>query len=917
MSHDITASSTSVDTQTNDDKNSKSDARVPVEVVIEGQSSDTSTPTKMVVETTVTETEVVEKSIEPVDIEPSQEIAMLLGETPKSAKAAVQAELLTQAPTSEVSSAEVAKTKQVFAPDVATPAKPIVAKVKAAEVKAAAKPVETKSAETKLASTETVASKNAEPAVASPEIAASPSANPFEEMGLSPGVLKAIQSAGYETPSPIQSETVPHILSGRDLIGQAETGSGKTAAFAWPLLSKIDVKLARPQILVLAPTRELAIQVTAAFEKYASGMKGFRAVTIYGGQSYETQLRAIQRGVHVVVGTPGRMMDHLRRKTLNLDTLKTIVLDEADEMLRMGFIDDVEWILEQIPEERQILSFSATMPPPIQRIARRHLNNPAHVEIKSTSSTADSIEQSCMFVQPREKMERLARLIETEETDGVIVFVKTKNTTIVVAENLRQRGIISSALNGDIPQNQRERTVNQLKSGRINVVVATDVAARGLDVQRISHVINYDFPHDTEAYVHRVGRTGRAGRKGAAVLFVEPKEKGKLGRLQRDTNQRIEQFKQKSIDEINGLRIEKFKEKITAAIEDDQIKFFTKLISDFQSESDLPFGEIAGALAVLAQGETPLLLKELTTPRSNWRDKNDRGSDRGSKGGRNDRGAMTTYRVEVGRSHGVGPGNIVGAVTNEGNLNNADIGRINIFDQFSTIDLPSDLTPDVLDLLQNVNVMGNRLGLTKSDRTYAKSGGRRSGPSHGGGGGRYEKKKFGDKKYGGRQGDKKYGSKSYGDKKYADKQGDKPWASKKREGASSEGRSSGGASFDRSSKPSYDRSSKPAGSSDRSSKPSHSTYVRSGSKPSGSTAQTSKPSSSYDRSSKPTSSSDRSSKPGGYVSKNPKFGTDESKKFSVKRKPKTKAAEKAKNSRKAGAKPSSPMKKYVKIRSAK
>ena len=280
-------------------------------------------------------------------------------------------------------------------------------------------------------------------------------------------------------------------------------------------------------------------------------MKGFRAVTIYGGQSYETQLRAIQRGVHVVVGTPGRMMDHLRRKTLNLDTLKALVLDEADEMLRMGFIDDVEWILEQIPAKRQILSFSATMPEPIQRIARRHLNDPAHISIKSKSKTADSINQSCMFVQAREKMERLTRLIETEETDGVLVFVKTKNTTIVVAEALRQRGMIASALNGDIPQNQRERTVNQLKSGRINVVVATDVAARGLDVQRISHVINYDFPHDTEAYVHRIGRTGRAGRSGAAILFVEPKEKGKLGRLQRDTNQRIDQFKQKSIEQVN------------------------------------------------------------------------------------------------------------------------------------------------------------------------------------------------------------------------------------------------------------------------------------------------------------------------------------------------------------------------------
>ena len=574
-------------------------------------------------------------------------------------------------------------------------------------------------------------------------------ANFFAEMGLSPCVLEAIDQAGYETPTPIQSETVPYVLEGRDLMGQAETGSGKTAAFAWPLLSKIDATVRQPQVLVLAPTRELAIQVTASFERYARGIKGFRAVTIYGGQSYETQLRALSRGVQVVVGTPGRVMDHLRRQTLDLSNLKTLVLDEADEMLRMGFIDDVEWILEQIPNRRQILSFSATLPAPIQRIAKKYLHDPAHVAIKSKSATADSIKQSCLFLHPREKMERLVRILETEETDGVIIFVKTRNSTVVVAEGLTQRGIIATPLNGDIPQNQRERTINQLKSGRINVVVATDVAARGLDVQRISHVINYDFPHDTEAYVHRIGRTGRAGRTGNAILFVEPKEKGKLGRLQYATNQRIDTFKQKSIEEINQVRVEKFKQRVVDAVDDSQVKFFAKLISDLQNDTEIPFDKLAGALALLAQGESPLLLKELTNRKSNWKKSGDK------RNGGKERGPMTTYRIEVGRQHGIGPGNIVGAVTNEANLNNGEIGRINIFDRFSTIDLPSDLPQDTLDHLQQVHVSGQRLAISKSDRSYAKSGGRKSGPSHGGArsdrGKRYGEKRLGAKSSGNRK----------------------------------------------------------------------------------------------------------------------------------------------------------------------
>ena len=435
--------------------------------------------------------------------------------------------------------------------------------------------------------------------------------NPFEEMGLSPDVLEAINKSGYKIPSEIQAATIPIVLANLDLIGQAETGSGKTAAFALPLLSKIDLDAKRPQILVLAPTRELALQVAASFDKYAARIKGFRSVCIYGGQSYEAQIRSLQRGVQVVVGTPGRVMDHIRRQTLDLGALTTFVLDEADEMLRMGFVDDIEWILEHIPRERQTVMFSATMPDDIRRIARQHLRNPKHITIQSKTATADSISQQLMFVHPRDKAETLDRLLQTEERDGVLVFTKTRTTTIVVSEFLTQRGYRVAPLNGDMQQSQRERTVNQLKSGRIDVVVATDVAARGLDVERISHVVNYDFPHDTEAYVHRIGRTGRAGRDGNAILFVEPKEKGKLSRLQRATNQRIDQLREKSLDEINDIRVEKFLLKVTEAAKHPDVAMFTKILARHQKENETPIEEIAAALAVVAQGNTPLIMKEL------------------------------------------------------------------------------------------------------------------------------------------------------------------------------------------------------------------------------------------------------------------------------------------------------------------
>lgn len=530
----------------------------------------------------------------------------------------------------------------------------------------------------------------------------------FEEFNLIPAVVAAIEAAGYFIPTPIQTETIPHVLQGDDIIGQAETGSGKTAAFACPLLSKLDMNINAPQVLVLTPTRELAIQVTVAFQKYGANIPGFRAVTIYGGQSYETQFNAIRRGVQVVVGTPGRVMDHLRQGTLDLSNLTTFVLDEGDEMLRMGFIDDVEWILEQLPAKRQILLFSATMPAPIQRIAQKHLKKPVTIAIKSDTATADSIKQTCVLIQPRAKLDTLAQILESEETDGVIVFVKTRNATVQVADQLSQRGFSAAPLNGEIPQNQRERTITHLKSGRLNVLVATDVAARGLDVQRVSHVVNYDFPHDTEAYIHRIGRTGRAGRPGSAILFVEPKEQGKLKRLQRETNQRIDAFKQKSLKEINAQRVEKFKQQITDRLADPaQLSLFAEIVQEYQRETETPLEQVCAALAMLAQGETQLLLTEAVNNRSNWKE------DRKEGTGQRFDGEMATFRIEVGRNHGVGPGNIVGAITNEANLDNASIGKIKLFDDFSTIDLPASLPNHILEALQSVVVSGRPLQISK------------------------------------------------------------------------------------------------------------------------------------------------------------------------------------------------------------
>jgi len=447
----------------------------------------------------------------------------------------------------------------------------------------------------------------------------------FNQLGLKDSIVKVLNDIGYETPSPIQAQTIPLLLAGKDVLGQAQTGTGKTAAFALPLISNIDLKQKDPQVLVLAPTRELAIQVAEAFHKYASGLNGFHVLPIYGGQDYRGQIRGLERGVHVVVGTPGRVMDHMRRGTLKLTNLSALVLDEADEMLRMGFIDDVEWILEQTPPKRQIALFSATMPQQIRRIATKYLNEPEQVTIKDKTATAENIRQRYWLVSGLHKLDALTRILEAETFDGMLIFVRTKTATTELAEKLEARGYSTSALNGDIAQNQRERTVQQLKNGKIDILVATDVAARGLDVDRISHVVNYDIPYDTEAYIHRIGRTGRAGRTGDAILFVAPREKRLLGAIEKATRKKIDLMELPSTEIINDKRVANFKQKITDTLANNDLTFFSQLVEQFQQEHNVPAVEIGAALAKLLQGDTPLLLQH--KPERNY-DRKERGQGR-------------------------------------------------------------------------------------------------------------------------------------------------------------------------------------------------------------------------------------------------------------------------------------------------
>jgi len=604
----------------------------------------------------------------------------------------------------------------------------------------------------------------------------------FADLGLSSAVMQAVTEVGYETPSPIQAATIPAMLAGRDVLGQAQTGTGKTAAFALPLLSNADLSQTKPQVLVLAPTRELAIQVAEAFQRYAASIPGFRVLPVYGGQPYAQQLSALKRGVHVVVGTPGRVIDHLDRGTLDLSQLKTLVLDEADEMLRMGFIDDVEAVLKKLPESRQVALFSATMPPQIRRIAQTYLRDPAEVTIANKTTTSANIRQRYWWVSGLHKLDALTRILEVETYDGMIVFARTKAGTEELAQKLQARGLAAAAINGDMQQTQRERTIGQLKEGKLDILVATDVAARGLDVERVSHVLNYDIPYDTESYVHRIGRTGRAGRSGEAILFVTPREKGMLRAIERATRQPIEEMQLPSVEAVNDTRVSRFLGRISDTLAEGDIEFYRELLQRFEGEQNVPAIDIAAALAKLLQGDAPFLLTppvrgarpermDERAPRQGERPARFERPERGARPERGERSerprfepkferepraaagepreqaprvggdfdyqrdvgsfekprrdkvaprgepeiGMETYRIEVGHTHGVKPANIVGAIANEAGLESRYIGRIDIHDDHSVLDLPADMPRELLQHLKKVWVSGQQLQMRKVD----------------------------------------------------------------------------------------------------------------------------------------------------------------------------------------------------------
>jgi ATP-dependent RNA helicase DeaD len=567
----------------------------------------------------------------------------------------------------------------------------------------------------------------------------------FSELGLDDAVLKALKDVGYENPSAIQAATIPLLLQGRDVVGLAQTGTGKTAAFALPILSRLDVSQKSVQALVLAPTRELALQVSEAFEKYAAHLRGVHLLPVYGGQGYGVQLSALRRGVHIVVGTPGRIMDHLEKGTLDLSELKYLVLDEADEMLKMGFAEDVETILADTPDDKQVALFSATMPAQIRRISKKYLHDPEEITVKNKTTTSANTTQRYLMVSYPQKVDALTRILEVENFEGMIVFVRTKNETETLAEKLRARGYSAMAISGDVQQAQRERTVNQLKSGKLDILVATDVAARGLDVDRISHVVNYDIPIDTESYVHRIGRTGRAGRSGAAISFVTPRERRLLGAIEKATRQPLTQMQLPTVDDVNVTRLARFDDAITSALsQEDRIARFRDIIGHYVEHHDVPEADVAAALAVVAQGDEPLLLSpEDERARRYERDerspddrpgRSERGGydDRGGRGERSGRterperrvrpsgGPMASYRIEVGKRQKVEPRQIVGALANEGGLSREDFGAIKILPDFSVVELPADLSGDVLAKLENTRISGKLIEL-KPDR---RSGGR-------------------------------------------------------------------------------------------------------------------------------------------------------------------------------------------------
>jgi ATP-dependent RNA helicase DeaD len=560
-------------------------------------------------------------------------------------------------------------------------------------------------------------------------------ASGFAGFGFGPEILKALEAIGYSAPSPIQKAAIPELMLGRDLVGQAQTGTGKTAAFALPLLAGLDAEQRRPQVLVLAPTRELALQVAESFNSYAAHLPQVRTVAVYGGADFRDQIHHLRRGAQIVVGTPGRVMDHMRQGTLDLSQLRSLVLDEADEMLRMGFIDDVEWVLGQLPEQRQVVLFSATMPAEIRRISQQYLNSPAEITIRTKAADASRIRQRFLTVPAPLKLAALERVLESETSEGVIIFARTKAITLTVAESLEAHGYDVAVLNGDVPQAQRERTIERLKNGQVDVLVATDVAARGLDVERIGLVINYDIPFDGEAYVHRIGRTGRAGRSGEAILFLTPRERRFLGGLERAVGKPIEPMEVPSNATINQNRLDRLRRRLTNALHQSAVSaeeqaLLSEIVQRVAQEQSCSAEQLALAALELSLGGKPLLLHgndDFTQVRAQGptrrdgresRDDRDFGS-REPRRGRSERpvGApepdMERFRVELGWRDRIKPGNLVGAIANETGLQGRAIGRIQIFDTHSIIDLPKGMPEDIFQGLRNLRVLNKPLQISR------------------------------------------------------------------------------------------------------------------------------------------------------------------------------------------------------------
>jgi len=556
-----------------------------------------------------------------------------------------------------------------------------------------------------------------EPGLPSPETT-------FADLQIHPSVLQAVVDLGYESPSAIQAATIPALMAGSDVVGLAQTGTGKTAAFAIPILSKIDTSSKATQALVLAPTRELALQVAEAFGRYGARLPGVNVLPIYGGQSYVVQLAGLKRGAQIVVGTPGRVIDHLERGTLDLSRLDYLVLDEADEMLAMGFAEDVERILADTPEYKQVALFSATMPRAIRAITSKYLHDAVEVAVEAKTTTAENISQRYIQVAGPRKMDALTRVLEVEPFEAMIVFVRTKQATEEVAERLRSRGFSAAAINGDMPQAQRERTIAALKEGSIDILVATDVAARGLDVERISHVLNYDIPHDTESYVHRIGRTGRAGRSGEALLFVSPRERHMLKAIEKATRQQLTEAQLPSVDDVNAQRVTKFRDSITDALGADGFDLFRRMIEDYERENDVPMVDIAAALAVQSRDGEQFLMSPEPPPERRRREDGERPRRSGA--------GLATYRIAVGKRHKVGPGAIVGAIANEGGLHRSDFGHITIKPDFSLVELPAKLPRETLKALERTRISGVLINLQPDSGPGGGKPGPKSGGKHGG-----------------------------------------------------------------------------------------------------------------------------------------------------------------------------------------